>query len=207
MSQVTIDLLTKICPKTKSTVLLKYVEPLNLVGEHFGLFENPKRMAAFLAQVAHESGAFNFTKEGFNYSAAALVKIFKKYFPTAESAEEYANNAEKIANTVYANRMGNGPAESGDGYKFCGRGLIQLTGRANYTRLAKALDKTLDETVEYLETPEGAVTSAGWFWDVNKLSIYADKEDFIGLTKRINGGIIGLIERQANYEVALDALD
>jgi len=207
MSQVTIDLLTKICPKTKSTVLLKYVEPLNLIGEHFGLFENPKRMAAFLAQVAHESGAFNFTKEGLNYSAAALVKIFKKYFPTAESTQDYANNAEKIANKVYANRMGNGPEESGDGYKFCGRGLIQLTGRANYTRLAKAINKTLDETVEYLETPAGAVTSAGWFWDVNKLNVYADKEDFIGLTKRINGGIIGLIERQAHYEVALDALD
>jgi len=207
MSQVTIDLLTKICPKTKSTVLLKYVEPLNLIGEHFGLFENPKRMAAFLAQVAHESGAFNFTKEGLNYSAAALVKIFKKYFPTAESTQDYANNAEKIANKVYANRMGNGPEESGDGYKFCGRGLIQLTGRANYTRLAKAINKTIDETVEYLETPAGAVTSAGWFWDVNKLNVYADKEDFIGLTKRINGGIIGLIERQAHYEVALDALD
>ena len=207
MSQVTLDLLTKICPKTKSTVLLKYVEPLNLVGEHFGLFENPKRMAAFLAQVAHESGSFNFTKEGLNYSASSLHKVFKKYFPTSESAEDYANNAEKIANTVYANRMGNGPAESGDGYKFCGRGLIQLTGRANYTRLAKAINKTIDETVEYLETPEGAVTSAGWFWDVNKLNVYADKEDFTGLTKRINGGIIGLIERQANYEVALDALD
>ena len=206
MSQVTLELLKEICPKTKSTVLAKYVDPLNEVGEHFGLFENPKRMAAFLAQVAHESGGFNFVKEGLNYSAVGLNKTFKKYFPTVESAQAYARNPAKIANKVYANRMGNGPESSGDGYKFCGRGLIQLTGKDNYTRFAKAIGKTIDEAVEYLETAEGAVASAGWFWDVNKLNVYADKGDFVGLTRRINGGTIGLEDRKHHYDIALAAL-
>lgn len=206
MSQVTLKLLKDICPLTKERVLNKYVEPLNVTGEHFGLFQNPKRMAAFLAQVAHESGGFNFTKEGLNYNAVGLTKTFKKYFPTLESAEPYARNPEKIANKVYANRMGNGPEESGDGYKYCGRGLIQLTGKNNYQRFAASIGKSIDDTIKYLETPEGAVVSAGWFWDTNKLSIYADKEDFVGLTRRINGGTIGLADRKHHYEIALALL-
>lgn len=206
MTKVTLSLLQQLCPKTKATTLSKYVEPLNKVGEHYELFENPKRMAAFLAQIAHESGSFNFTKEGLNYSAAALNRVFRKYFPTLASAKAYEKKPEKIANKVYANRMGNGPESSGDGYRFCGRGLIQLTGRNNYTRFAKALGKTLDEAVAYLETPEGAVASAAWFWDANKLNIYADKGDFVGLTRRINGGTIGLADRIHHYEIALKAL-
>jgi len=206
MSTVTLDLLKQICPHTKTTVLNRYVEPLNKVGEHFGLFENPKRMAAFLAQVAHESGSFNFTKEGLNYSAQGLTKTFRKYFPTLESAQAYARKPAKIANKVYANRMGNGPESSGDGYKFCGRGLIQLTGKNNYTLFAASIGKTLDEAVTYLETSEGAVASAAWFWDANKLSIYADNGDFVGLTRRINGGTIGLADRQHHYQIALNAL-
>lgn len=206
MSKVTLELLKELCPKTKATVLSKYVEPLNKVGEHFDLFENPKRMAAFLAQVAHESGAFNFTKEGLSYSAASLQKVWPKRFPTAAIAQQYARNPQKIANKVYANRMGNGDEKSGDGYKFCGRGLIQLTGKDNYSRFAKSIGKTLDETVAYLETPEGAVASAAWFWDANKLNIYADKGDFVGLTKRINGGTIGLADRKHHYDIALKAL-
>lgn len=207
MSKVTLELLKEICPKTKSTVLAKYVEPLNKVGEHFGLFENPKRMAAFLAQVAHESGAFNFTKEGLSYSAQSLMKVWPKRFPTLAIAKQYARNPQKIANKVYANRMGNGSEASGDGYKFCGRGLIQLTGKDNYSRFAKSIGKSLDETVAYLETPEGAVASAAWFWDANKLNIYADKGDFVGLTRRINGGTIGLADRKHHYDIALKALN
>jgi putative chitinase len=206
MTQVTLDLLKQLCPSTKAATLAKYVEPLNTVGSHYDLFANPKRMAAFLAQVAHESGGFNFTKEGLNYSAQALNRTFKKYFPTVASAQPYARNPQKIANKVYANRMGNGPESSGDGYKFCGRGLIQLTGRNNYTRFATAIGKTLDEAIQYLETPEGAVASAAWFWDVNKLNIYADKGDFVGLTRRINGGTNGLADRQHHYAIALKAL-
>lgn len=206
MNAVTLDLLKQICPSTKATVLAKYVDPLNIVGQHYGLFKNPKRMAAFLAQVAHESGGFNFTKEGLNYSAQGLTKTFKKYFPTLASAQPYARKPAKIANRVYANRMGNGPESSGDGYKFCGRGLIQLTGRNNYTKFATSIGKTIDDAIVYLETPEGAVASAAWFWDANKLNIYADKGDFVGLTRRINGGTIGLADRQHHYAIALKAL-
>ena len=206
MSRVTLELLREICPKTKATVLAKYVQPLNTVGEHFDLFENPKRMAAFLAQIAHESGAFNFTAEGLNYSAAALSKTWPKRFPTLAIAQQYARKPEKIANKVYANRMGNGTEASGDGFKFRGRGLIQLTGKDNYTRFAKSIGKTLDQTVAFLETAEGAVASAGWYWDVNKLNVYADKGDFVGLTRRINGGIIGLADRKHHYDIALKAL-
>jgi putative chitinase len=206
MRRVTIELLRQVCPKTRVATLTPYVEPLNVVGQHFGLFQNPKRMAAFLAQIAHESGGFNFVREGLNYSAQGLMKTWPRRFPTLASAQPYARNAEKIANKVYANRMGNGPESSGDGFKFRGRGLIQLTGRDNYTRFARSIGRTLDQTVAYLETPEGAVASAGWFWDINKLSVYADKDDFVGLTRRINGGTIGLADRQHHYAIALRAL-
>ena len=206
MGKVTLELLKDICPKTKSTVLARYVGALNIVGEHYGLFENPKRMAAFLAQIAHESGGFNFVEEGLNYSAQALMKTWPKRFPTLAIARQYARNPQKIANKGYANRMGNGTEASGDGYKFRGRGLIQLTGKDNYMRFAKSIGKTLDETIAYLETADGAVASAAWFWDANKLNIYADKGDFTGLTRRINGGTIGLADRKHHYDIALKAL-
>jgi putative chitinase len=169
------------------------------------LFANSKRIAAFLAQTAHESGGFTAVKENLNYGAKGLMGTFKKYFPNEEIAKQYERQPEKIANRVYANRMKNGDEASGDGFKFRGRGLIQLTGRDNYTRFAKASDMTLDEVVAYLETPAGAVASAGWFWDVNKLNIYCDKDDFVGLTRRINGGTIGLADRKHHYEIALEA--
>ena len=203
---VTIELLQAICPKTKRIVLEKYVDPLNKVGEHYGLFENEKRIAAFLAQIAHESGGFNAVIENLNYGAKGLMTTFKKYFPNEQIAKEYERKPEKIANRVYANRMKNGPEESGDGYTFRGRGLIQLTGRDNYTRFANAVGKSVIDAIKFLETPEGAVTSAGWFWDVNKLNIYCDKEDFVGLTKRINGGTIGLEDRKHHYHLALQML-
>jgi putative chitinase len=207
MKDVTIDLLRKICPKTTVATLTQYVIPINTVGKHFGMSENSKRMAAFLAQLAHESGSFNFTKENLNYSAAGLNKTFKKYFKTLASTNGYARNPEKIANKVYANRMGNGNEASGDGYKYRGRGLIQLTGKDNYQRFATAMKMTIDQVIAYLETPMGAVSSAGWFWDTNKLNIYADKNDFVGLTKRINGGINGLEDRRHHYNIALVELN
>lgn len=203
---ITIELLQAICPKTKSSTLEPFVGPINYVAEHYDLLENRKRICAFLAQTAHESGGFTATKENLNYSAKGLVGTFKKYFPNEEIAKQYERKPEKIANRVYANRMKNGDEASGDGFKFRGRGLIQLTGRDNYTRFASSLGKSLDETVQYLETAEGAVVSAGWFWDTNKLNIYCDKDDFIGLTKRINGGTIGLADRKHHYELALSML-
>jgi putative chitinase len=204
--QVTLELLQHMCPKTKTSVLEGYLEPLNTVAEYYEMTANPARLAGFLAQTAHESGGFNFIKENLNYSADGLQKIFRKYFPNAEIAQQYARQPQKIANRVYANRMGNGPEESGDGFMFCGRGLIQLTGRNNYTKLANDLGISVEETAQYLETPNGAVSSAGWFWDNNNLNQYCDKGDFITLTKRINGGTIGLADRQHHFDEAMNYL-
>lgn len=203
---ITIELLQAMCPKTKKTVLEGYVEPLNTVAEYYDMFDNTRRVAGFLAQVAHESGGFNFIVENLNYSKDGLRKVFPKYFPNDEIATQYARKPEKIANRVYANRMKNGDETSGDGFKFRGRGLIQLTGRDNYTRFAEALDMSIEDTIAYLETPNGAVASAGWFWDNNKLNQYCDRDDFITLTKRINGGTIGLADRQHHYHLALQHL-
>jgi putative chitinase len=203
---VTLEILQKLCPKTKASILSGYIDPINNVGKYYNMFDNVKRIASFLAQVAHESGGFNFTKENLNYSADGLQKVFGKYFPNADTATAYARQPEKIANKVYANRMGNGDEASGDGYKYCGRGLIQLTGKNNYTKYAAAVKKELTEAVSYLETPAGAVSSAGWFWSTNNLNDYADKDDIIGMTKRINGGTNGLDDRTALYKTALAAL-
>jgi len=203
---ITLEILKQLCPKTKENVLKKYALSLHETAEYYDMYVNKKRAAAFLAQVAHESGGFNFVKENLNYSAKGLMGTFKKYFSTEALAKEYERKPEKIANRVYGNRMGNGDEASGEGYKFCGRGLIQLTGKQNYTKFANDLGISVDETVAYLETPEGAVSSAGWFWDTNNLNSYCDKDDFIGLTKRINGGTIGLEDRKHHYELALKLL-
>lgn len=169
----------------------------------------PQRIAAFIAQCAHESGGFTALKENLNYKAATLRKIFPKYFPTDEIANRYAsmpNKQEAIANKVYANRMGNGPEESGDGFKYCGRGLIQLTGKQNYSWFAASLNITVEEASEYLQTFEGAAQSACWFWETNNLNQWADAGDIVTLTKRINGGTIGLEDRIKHYEHALHVL-
>jgi putative chitinase len=163
----------------------------------------PQRVAAFLAQCAHESGGFVFLKENLNYKAASLRRVFPKYFPDDAIAAQYAGKGEMIANRVYANRMGNGPEESGDGFRYCGRGLIQLTGKNNYTFFAGSLDIPVEEASEYLQTFEGAVQSACFFWEQNKLNQWADAGDILTLTKRINGGTIGLEDRVKHYEHAL----
>lgn len=169
----------------------------------------PQRIAAFIAQCAHESGEFRMLQENLNYRAATLRKLFSKYFPTDELANEYAskrNKQEAIANRIYASRMGNGPEESGDGFKYRGRGLIQLTGKQNYTWFAASLEISPEEASEYLSTFEGAAQSACWFWETNKLNQWADKGDILTLTKRINGGTIGLDDRIKHYEHALHVL-
>jgi putative chitinase len=169
----------------------------------------PQRIAAFVAQCAHESGGFRTLKENLNYKAATLRKIFPKYFSTDELANEYAskpNKQEAIANKVYANRMGNGDEASGDGFRYCGRGLIQLTGKDNYSWFAASVGITVEEASEYLQTFEGAAQSACWFWETNNLNQWADKGDILTLTKRINGGTIGLEDRKKHYEHALHVL-
>jgi putative chitinase len=163
----------------------------------------PQRVAAFLAQCAHESGGFVFLKENLNYKAASLRRVFPKYFPDDAIAAQYAGKGEMIANRVYANRMGNGDEASGDGFRYCGRGLIQLTGKNNYTFFAGSLDIPVEEASEYLQTFEGAVQSACFFWEQNKLNQWADAGDILTLTKRINGGTIGLEDRQKHYQHAL----
>lgn len=203
---ITLDLLQKLCPKTKKSVLELYAVPVHEVAEYYDMYVNMNRAAGFVAQIAHESGGFNFVKENLNYGAKGLATTFKKYFPTEADAKPYERQPEKIANRVYANRMGNGDEASGDGYRFCGRGLIQLTGRNNYTKFASDLGISVEDTVAYLETPAGAVSSAGWFWDQNNLNQYCDKNDFVTLTKRINGGTIGLEDRQHHYQLALQLL-
>lgn len=164
------------------------------------------RMAAFLAQCAHESAGFTALSENLNYSADGLRKVFKKYFPTVESTTGYARSPQKIANKVYANRMGNGDEASGDGWTYRGRGLIQLTGKNNYTKFGSYIEKPLDQVPAYLESKEGALESAAWFFQINNLNAYADKGDIKGMTKRINGGYHGLEDRQARYEKALKVL-
>jgi putative chitinase len=163
----------------------------------------PHRVAAFLAQCAHESGGFKFLKENLNYKAASLRKVFPKYFTDDATAARYANKGEMIANRVYANRMGNGPEESGDGYRYCGRGLIQLTGKNNYTLFAGSLDISVEECSEYLQTFEGAVQSACYFWESTGLNKEADAGDIKTMTRKINGGYIGLEDRIKHYEHAL----
>jgi putative chitinase len=169
----------------------------------------PQRVSAFVAQCAHESAGFKFLKENLNYKAASLRKVFPKYFPDDATANDYASRANKqeaIANKVYANRMGNGDEASGDGFRYLGRGLIQLTGKNNYTLFAASIDTPLEEIPEYLQTFEGAVQSACWFWDQNNLNQWADKGDILTLTKRINGGTIGLEDRIKHYKHALHVL-
>jgi putative chitinase len=164
------------------------------------------RVAAFLAQTAHESGQYRAIKENLNYKAESLCKVWPRYFPDIATANRYAHNQEAIANRAYANRMGNGPEESGDGWKFCGRGLIQLTGKDNYTRYAQSTEQSLDEASEHLTTFEGCVQSAAWFWEANNLNQYADSGDILTMTKRINGGTLGLEDRQKHYDHAIHVL-
>jgi putative chitinase len=166
----------------------------------------PKRIAAFIAQCAHESGGFKFLKENLNYKAESLTKIFKKYFPTMESTNGYAKNPQRIANKIYGGRMGNGDESSGDGFKYCGRGLIQLTGKDNYNWFAASIGVSAEEASEYLETFEGAAQSACWFWESNNLNKWADVGDIEKMTKIINGGTIGLEDRIKHYQHALHIL-
>jgi putative chitinase len=158
------------------------------------------RLAALLAQVAHESGNLRFIKENLNYSAQGLMNTWPRRFPTLESALPYHRNPKKIADKVYANRMGNGTVESQEGSKYIGRGLKQLTGKHNYTLISKDFGVDFVSKPELLEEPLWASLSAGWFWDTNNLNKIADSLDFVLLTRRINGGTIGLEDRLKRYK-------
>ena len=170
-----------------------------------------RRVAHFTTQCAHESGGFKRLEENLNYSAKALRSVFGRYFGDAPKADadEYARNPEMIANRVYNDtyrkyKMGN--TEEGDGWRFRGRGLKQLTGRDNYTRFGKSIGMTAEEAADYVATPAGAIESACWFWDANNLNAIADTDDVVKMTKKINGGNIGLEDRQKRYKHALQVL-
>jgi putative chitinase len=164
------------------------------------------RLAAFLSQIGHESASLSRIEENLNYSAHGLMQTWPGRFPTMQSAQPYDRNPQKIANKVYANRMSNGDVESGDGWKFRGRGLKQLTGKSNYQLLTKAFGVDFVSEPELLLHPVWASLSACWFWETNGCHSFADKGDIIGLTKRINGGLIGIEDRQIRFKQALDAL-
>lgn len=180
---------------------------LEVINDFLEKYEinTPQRLACFFSQCAHESGGFSVKVENLNYSEKSLLAVFGKYFKTRKPAE-YARNPKKIANLVYANRMGNGDESSGDGFKYRGRGFIQLTGRANYEAFAKHINDSLENVIIYLETTKGALESALFFWERAQLNEIADSGDFIKLTKRINGGVNGLEHREKLYNEFLAVL-
>ena len=186
-----------------------WYEALVAVMPKYGI-NTERRAAHFISQCAHESNNFRSLEENLNYSEKALNAVFGRYFGTGgtkRNAAEYARNPEKIANYVYMDelrkyKMGN--VNAGDGWLFRGRGLKQLTGRENYTRFAKTVDMTAEQAATYVATPKGAVESACWFWDANKLNTIADTDDVTRMTKKINGGNIGLADRQSRYKKAME---
>lgn len=201
---ITMQNLVDIFPYQTTERLANFIEPLKRVMEKYHI-NTPIRKAAFLAQVGHESGAFKAITENLNYSKEGLLRVFPKYFNEA-SASAFARKPEMIASRVYANRMGNGDYASCDGWKYRGRGLIQVTGRSNYESFARFIQKPLNETIRYLETFDGACESAGWYWHVNGCNAIADKEDITALTRKINGGTNGLEDRKKIYSRAKQVL-
>ena len=179
------------------------MEEIPVIIEKFGI-DGPLRLSHFLSQCAHESGNFKFLKENLNYSADGLRKIFPKYFPTIEAANKYARQPEKIANKVYGNRMGNGDEASGDGFKFRGRGYIQLTGKDNYAAFDKFVDDDIMADPDLVAT-KYPLTSAAFFFHKNKLWDVCDKghgDDIVlAVTKRVNGGTHGLADRQDKFDL------
>lgn len=205
--ELTLLQLKKLLPRNQ--YVSYWHEALSKLLPEYGI-DTPERIAAFIAQCAHESGEFSTLKENLNYRWETLRKLFPKYFPTDELARAYAskpNKQEAIANRIYANRMGNGPEESGDGFRYRGRGLIQLTGKENYSWFAASLEITVEEAADYLETFEGAVQSACWYWESNNLNRFADVGEIKGLTRAINGGYIGLEDRIKHYKHALEVIN
>jgi putative chitinase len=198
--EFTQDKLAQIIPNAAYGVDVWY----NELNEMLPVFEisTVGRVAAFIAQTAHESGGYRALTENLNYAGDRLAVIWPKHFSDVD-VSQYHRNPEAIANRAYRNRMGNGDETSGDGWRYRGRGLIQLTGKDNYTRFAQYAEISPEEAAEYLETPRGAVHSACWFWYANDLNTYADAGDFVGMTKRINGGTIGLDDRIKHYNEAV----
>jgi len=176
----------------------QWLEPLNETFEKYEI-NTPKRQACFIGQCMHESGGFKLLHENLNYSAKGLVATWPSRFPNEEYAAEYERKPERIANKVYSGRMGN--TEEGDGAKYIGRGLIQLTGKDNYKAVTEALGTDFIGQPQLLEEPRYAALSAGWFWNKKGLNALADAGDIDTMTKRINGGSIGIADRKAKIDM------
>lgn len=185
---------------------IEWVPAFNETFTRF-LIATPKQQAAFIGQCGHECGNFKVLEENLNYRAATLMRLWPKRFPTQEVANAYAGNPKKIANMVYASRMSNRDEASGDGYRFRGRGCIQLTGHANYFHAGNALGIDLVMEPDLVATPKYAALTAGWFWSTHKCNELAEAGDWVGLTKKINGGTIGLQDRINHINKALDVLN
>ena len=183
----------------------KWLDPLNATFAKYDI-STPVRQADFIGQCAHESNNFRILEENLHYSADALMRVWPSRFPNLEVANQFASNAQKIANKVYAGRMGNGNEESGDGWKYHGRGLIQLTGKDNYANCGPSLGVDLISNPDLLLDPKYAALSAGWFWSKKGLNDLADTGDYETMTKRINGGVLGLDDRKAKIAKAREIL-
>jgi putative chitinase len=181
----------------------EWLEPLNETFQRYDI-NTPLRMAAFIGQCHHESGGFNTLHENLNYSAAGLCKTWPSRFPTLEAAQPYNRNPDMIANKVYSGRMGN--TEDGDGALYIGRGCIQLTGKTSYTLAGDALGVDFMHSPDLVAVPKYAALTAGWFWNKRGLNKEADAKDYTGMTRKINGGIIGLEDRVALIDAALNVL-
>ena len=182
----------------------EWADALNATFQKFDI-SNPLRQASFIGQCSHECGNFRVLEENLNYKAEALQKLWPKRFDAAK-AQACARNPKLIANTVYSNRMGNRDEASGDGYRFRGRGCIQLTGHANYFHAGQACGADFVMEPDLVATPMYAAMTAGWFWDTHKINRFADARDYIGMTKKINGGTIGLNDRIKHITEALEVL-
>lgn len=183
----------------------QWVTALNDTFSQFGIL-TPNQQAAFIGQCGHECAHFRILEENLNYRAATLMKLWPKRFPTLEIANQYAGNPKKIANMVYANRMGNRDEASGDGFRFRGRGCIQLTGHSNYFHAGKALGVDFVMEPDLVATPKYAAMTAGWYWQTHGCNEIAESADWVKLTKKINGGTIGLDDRILHTKQALEAL-
>lgn len=207
--QITSDTLRKIYPQSKNIDM--YAGALDKAMKECGI-DTAERARAFLAQVGHESAQLNRVEENLKYSAQALRKVFPKYFPTQQEAIMYAYHPEQIANRVYADRMGNGNEKSGDGWKYRGRGLIQITGRDNYVAMSSLMGKDLTVWPDALLMPLDACRSAALWWKANGLNALADKlatderKTFEAITKRVNGGLNGIDDRWEIYQRAKAAI-
>jgi putative chitinase len=188
-----------IIPDVNWNYAKQYIPLFETILPEYGI-DTPLRKAHFLAQITHESGGFKFVKENLNYSAKALYAVFRKYFPNMATANQYARQPERIANVVYANRLGNGTTVSGDGWNYKGRGLIQLTGKDNYQTFSTATGTNFVANPALVEQAQWALSSACWFWKSKNLNRYADADDVIMVTKRINGGTNGLANREHYLE-------